>query len=72
MGNSLCVIRIEGNLGARKTRGNLPLPLFGGDLRRLQFAGTQKVITNALLLLPDLQPGAKNECEMIKLKDQIK
>ena len=33
MGNGLSMIRVEGNLGARKTRGNLPLPLFGDDLR---------------------------------------
>ena len=41
MGNSLSVIRVEGDLGTRKTRGNLPLPLFGEDLRRL-FVGAQR------------------------------
>ena len=57
MSNSLSVIRVEGNLGAslgaRKTRGNLPLLLFGDALRHLQFrvAGAQKVITNTLQLL---------------------
>ena len=54
MGNSLSVIRVEGDLGTRKTRGNLPLPLFGEDLRHL-FVGAQRATANALQLLPDLQ-----------------
>lgn len=33
MSNRLSLIRVEGDLGARKARGNLSLPLFGEDQR---------------------------------------
>ena len=62
MSNSLSVIRVEGNLRARKTRGNLPLPLFG-EVAPPPVRRRTKAIKKNEQLLPNLQYSVENEWE---------